>query len=150
MSFSDSDIDQVTSTAFELMLGLEIQRNHHPLQQVRTVQYVTGCVHISGAWGGSMTVACTEHLARKATAIMFASEEAAVSDEEIQDAVGELSNIIAGNIKGLYDGNCSVSLPVVVSGVDYDLRVPGTTLVGQYVYDCLDQSLVITILNHRD
>jgi chemotaxis protein CheX len=39
-----------------------------------------------------------------------------LDDEDVADAVGELANMIGGNIKGLMPGPSVLTLPVVASG----------------------------------
>ena len=46
---------------------------------------------------------------------MFAADEDSLGLEEVQDALGEISNMIAGNIKPLLPGASRISLPSVVS-----------------------------------
>lgn len=47
-------------------------------------------------------------------------------NEAIADAVGELGNILAGNIKTCFPGHATLSLPAVTSGADYELKTLGT------------------------
>jgi chemotaxis protein CheX len=49
---------------------------------------------------------------------MFAMSEDELSEEEIRDAVGEIVNMVGGNLKGIVEGESSLSLPCVgaVSG----------------------------------
>jgi chemotaxis protein CheX len=51
--------------------------------------------------------------------------DAGSNGDEVQDAVGEVCNMVAGNFKnkiaGLGDG-CQLSVPTVITGEDYCLR----------------------------
>jgi chemotaxis protein CheX len=48
------------------------------------------------------------------------------ADDEVCDAFGELTNMVAGNIKALLPAPSSISLPTVAFGSHYDLIVVGT------------------------
>lgn len=75
---------------------------------------VTGSVQISGAFSGAVAVECSLDLARRAAASMFALEEAAVGRSEIRDALGEIANMIGGNVKALLPAPSRLSVPEVV------------------------------------
>jgi chemotaxis protein CheX len=85
--------------------------------------YITGCVQITGDWQGAVTVELAEPLARRVAAALFAMEPAEVGESEVGDAVGELANMLGGNVKALMEGSCHLSLPAVVQGREYVLSV---------------------------
>lgn len=74
----------------------------------------SAAVTISGGWAGVVTVELAEPVAHKLTTEMLGSEE--VEDGDVADAVGELVNMIGGNIKSLMPGPSVLSLPVVAAG----------------------------------
>ena len=90
---------------------------------------MTGCVHLSGAWGGSVLVETTADHAQQAAEAMFAADPGSLSAEEVSDALGELTNMVGGNVKGLLPAPSSLSLPSVAGGESYTMRVPGAVLV---------------------
>ena len=47
---------------------------------------------------------------------------------------------------GLSEGDAQLSLPAVVQGMDYAVRVPGSHQVGRYEFACEGEPLVVTIL----
>ena len=68
-------------------------------------------VQISGSWNGSVILSCSAPLARKAAAAMFELAEDDLDDGEVADALGELVNIIGGNLKCLLPEPSQLSLP---------------------------------------
>jgi hypothetical protein len=62
---------------------------------------VSGAVEIDGPWSGTVTVACSPRLATMITAQMFEVAPAEASHDDIVDAVGEIANMIGGNVKAL-------------------------------------------------
>lgn len=75
-------------------------------------------VFISGGWEGAVALGCSEALARKVASVMFAKTPQDMTVEEIEDAVGELANIIGGNIKALLPGPSELSLPIQGTDVE--------------------------------
>lgn len=91
---------------------------------------VVGCVHLtSEQWSGSILVAMGREVAVGATAAMFMLGAEDVDDELIADAVGELANVLAGQVKTEIGGGCQLSLPTVTSGAGLRMAVPGAQLV---------------------
>lgn len=74
---------------------------------------LTGCVWIHGAWEGAVLLECDRDLARQAAAVMFERDAAQVSEHDLRDAIGELINMVGGNIKSLLPAPSELSLPVV-------------------------------------
>ena len=50
---------------------------------------------------------------------MFSVPEGELGDEDLRDALGELTNMVGGNIKTLLPGSEFISLPTVIEGSDY-------------------------------
>lgn len=77
---------------------------------------VVAQIHISGEWNGTVCLNCSNLAARHATSAMFGMEDDELTDADIKDAVGELVNVMGGNIKGLVEGPSDLSLPKVSEG----------------------------------
>lgn len=74
-------------------------------------------VTVSGGWQGVVTVELEESVARALTAGMLAIPDGEeVGDSDLADAVGELVNMIGGNVKSLMPGPSALSLPSVAAG----------------------------------
>lgn len=72
--------------------------------------------NISGEWNGTVCVSCSRAAALRATSVMFDMAEDEVAPTDIVDAVGELVNVVGGNIKALLPGPTVLSLPNVLEG----------------------------------
>ena len=74
-------------------------------------------VTIKGEWNGMVALDLTSSGARLVTCGMLGlddTEEA--SDADVVDAVGELVNMVGGNVKSLVPGPSQLSLPLVATG----------------------------------
>jgi chemotaxis protein CheX len=107
---------------------------------------ISGCVHITGAWEGAVTLHCSETLAKLVTGAMFEMEPAEASDDDVRDALGELANMVGGNVKALLPEPCRISLPAVADGADYRLSVPGTFPVTAVTWTCGGEPLMVRLL----
>lgn len=72
---------------------------------------VGACVGVTGAWQGQIDVACSAELAHLAAAELFDVAVDAVSDADVRDVVGELANVVGGNVKSALPGPSVLSLP---------------------------------------
>ena len=52
--------------------------------------------------------------AQRAAAAFLAMDEDEVAEDDVVDVMGELANIVGGNVKSMLPSGCFVSLPHVV------------------------------------
>ncbi len=89
---------------------------------------VMASVHVTGDWQGAVVLLCSHAFAEQATEAMFAAEPGTTTQRDLDDAIGELANMIGGNIKNRLSVPCKLSLPTVVSGTELKARFPGARL----------------------
>jgi chemotaxis protein CheX len=75
---------------------------------------VSASVSVTGAWRGHIVVSCSATASRNAAAALLGVDLADVTPADITDALGELANIIGGNVKSLLPEPSALSLPVVL------------------------------------
>lgn len=146
----ENEICQITESIWGSVLGVAVQRcalAEIPAKQEHTL---AGCVQITGAWEGAVAVHCAVGLARQIAALMFSMDPASASIEELQDALGELVNMTGGNVKPLLAEPCYLSLPTVVEGNNYTLRIPGSALVSQVAFECQGHPFLVTLLKKEE
>jgi chemotaxis protein CheX len=146
-SFEDAII-QVTKNVWESILGHEIQASEDKglLSRMSGERTLTGCVQLAGAWEGAVFLFAPSLLATRLAGVMFSMEPSTLTDSDIEDAWGELGNMIAGNLKVLLPSPCQLSLPAVVQGLDYEVVVPGTKLLSRVFFDCEGEPIIVTLL----
>lgn len=106
---------------------------------------VTGCVTVSGGWEGAVAVGCSSALARRLTGAMFETEPDVASTDEVADAIGELANMIGGNIKGLMPGPSTLSLPAVTVR-ESGLVIPGCMLLVNQSFELGGERMRVQVL----
>jgi chemotaxis protein CheX len=110
---------------------------------------VTCFVQIEGDWEGAVVLRCSETLARRVAAAMIGTADAP-DPAEVTDAVGEVTNIIAGHVTALLPAPCHITLPVVALGRDYQLQMLGTHPVAEATFACHRETFVVTVLRSAD
>jgi chemotaxis protein CheX len=84
-------------------------------------------------------------VARELAAAMFGIEADDLGDEELVDALGEVTNMIGGNVKALVGGNV-LSLPSVTRGRDFLVAVPGSRVCASTRVESCGQTSRVLLL----
>lgn len=145
MTALDDDIREIATSIWETLFSVALE--HGVEGEGVTDPVVTGCVHIDGAWNGAVLLHVGEELAELLAGELFRSPTP--TPAEVRDAIGELTNMLAGNIKALLPEPSRISLPAVALGADYDLTVMGTSPVATVPFRCTSFAVVVTLLERR-
>ncbi|MDR0328488.1 MAG: chemotaxis protein CheX [Planctomycetaceae bacterium] len=124
VEFINPFIIAVTKT-LETMVGCKVTREPPQIKKDKLALYpVSGIIGLSGHIVGTVVLTMSEALALKSASAMLL-EEYTEFNHDVFDAVGELTNVIAGNAKAqLEEYRLSLSLPNVIYGKDAELRFP--------------------------
>ncbi len=110
-----------------LQLPLEADAPYDETAEPESLDGVVALVGIAGSWTGTGRIACTPQFAcRLAGALLMQPYEAV--DEEVLDAVAEVSNMIIGNVKTIFEeklGPLALSVPTVIFGRNYRTHSSG-------------------------
>ena len=114
-----------TQNVFTTMLGsaltrgpLSLSRSHAPVLEI------SGLIGLCGKYQGMVVVSVGRATAIRAAEIMLGSRPEDLGDE-VMDAIGELTNMIAGAAKTqLAEFNLNISLPTVICGKSHTITFP--------------------------
>jgi chemotaxis protein CheX len=116
---------------FALMLGDRLESTTDPV--VVDSLDVTSMVGLAGSLCGLLTLRCSSQCAELMATKMLGAEAPGCKGQ-LEDAVGEVCNMVAGNFKnkisGISDG-CKLSVPTVITGSNYSL----CTLANDYAME---------------
>ncbi len=77
-------------------------------------EVVSAWVDIIGPWTGSVVVTCAPATAAALTeSVLMSRPPEVVDDEDVADALGELANVLGGNIKSVLPGDSRLGLPQI-------------------------------------
>lgn len=114
-----------TTTVFRTMLFTEIQRGELYLKNCCKLDYeISGVIGMSGKAVGTVVVSLSRNAALGAASVLL-GERKDVIDAEVIDAIGELTNMIAGSAKVKLESLAmNVSLPNVIIGKNHVIAFP--------------------------
>jgi CheY-specific phosphatase CheX len=117
-------------SVFETMLSMRLEPEDPPNRQsVTTGQHVVGTVGFAGVIMGNVNIFVSREFARAMTAAMLGmAVEDIGSDEEVNDVIGEVCNMVGGDLKSrLCDAGftCSLSIPSITYGDSFKVESKG-------------------------
>ncbi len=149
MDLLEEQIIKITGNVWKTLVGLDLKVADEDVGTDK--EQIAGFIQIMGAWDGTVILDCEKEMSRVLASLIFDVPIEKISDAEILDALGELVNIIAGNLKAHLPQPCHLSLPAAVGGWDYMLRFPGSQQVSQVIFECgFAQFLGVTILKQGE
>jgi chemotaxis protein CheX len=122
-----TDVEQIIGEVFGSFLGGE-ESLPLPAAPADGDAAVAALVSITGGWDGHVVFGCSAPASRTAAAQLLAIPEDELEEPDVADAVGELANMIGGNIKSLLPGPSALTLPLVSLG-GAALHLPSSTEV---------------------
>jgi len=110
------DVRALTAEVWSTFLGDDVPLVFHG-EQPFGVEWAAS-VTIKGAWEGMVALELTRTGAQSLTRALLGLDPDAddVDDADLVDAIGELVNMVGGNVKGLVPGPSRLSLPLVAAG----------------------------------
>lgn len=115
---------QIAKDVFGNMVDMTVEPSSGPWEPHDEI--VTSAIYFTEPWQGALFVECTKSLAFVFTARLMSIDPPPTSmDEDVCDAMGELANMIAGNLKALMPANVGISIPSIVRGHDYAVKLRG-------------------------
>ncbi|MDL1957093.1 MAG: chemotaxis protein CheX [Candidatus Desulfofervidus auxilii] len=117
---------KATQEVFAMMAGIEVGENKIVKdKQQKIYGDVSGVIGFTDKFSeninGSIVLALPLSLAKKAVANMLAIDESELEEEDIQDGIGELVNMIAGDAKSKCNNAFKISLPTVITGLHHSI-----------------------------
>ena len=143
MQFLEKEIQQYTQLVCSTLLGFEVQ----PLPgnyKTSPTDTFTGSVQITGKWNGALLLSLPSSLVNTLTETLFSLEPGKASTEDRKDAVGELINMIGGNIKALLPQPCTLSVPLL-GEEGHDLYFPCTEIVTHCQFECQGKTFALSL-----
>ena len=118
-----------TVEVFSTMLSLEVENEdaRTELNPPGPSDGIVAVIGLAGAWVGTGSLCCTTSMACRMSSSMLGMEYAEVN-EDVLDAISEISNMIFGGFKTIAEthlGPLGLSIPTVVYGLRFSARTAG-------------------------
>jgi chemotaxis protein CheX len=135
---------QIVESVFETMMSLEVSPSDEPWTS--TGDRLTSFVHLTGDWNGAVLLDCNPRQACQFAGRILCMDPPDSVDDDVRDVLGELANMIGGNMKCGMATGVSLSMPTVMEGRDYDMRICGSQVLERVAFQSVDGPFWITVL----
>jgi len=143
-------IREATEEVFATMLGGAIDHEGGAIGDPEGG--MIALVGLTGAWSGAGTLSCSPALGNQVASIMFMSEpvpDPSTINDEVLDAVAELTNMVVGNIKNTLEhhlGPMAISIPSVVYGRNFHFRSLTGKMIASVAFRWNSEPLEVKII----
>jgi len=138
---------QIVKSVFETMMSLEVAECEMPW--FPSGDRLTSALHLAGDWNGAVLLECDRHQACRFAGRFLSMDPPGAVDDVVRDVLGELANMIGGNLKCVLTPGIRLSMPSIVDGSDYSLRVCGAEVGERLAFECAEGPFWITVLTRR-
>jgi len=139
---------QIVKSVFIAMMSLEVSDCEMPFSSQG--DRLTSFVYLTGGWNGAVLFQCNRRQACQFAGRILSMDSPQAVDDDVRDVLGELANMIGGNMKsGMGDG-VRLSMPMVMEGNDYDLRACGSQILERLAFHSAEGHFWVTVLATRD
>jgi len=125
-NYVESFVDVTVNTLKEFV-GIEVAPRHpHFLDPEKGFEWdISAVIGLSGIVKGAVIVSMKSELALKLTDLLTGTEHSEI-DADVIDAIGEINNIIAGNIKPKVPNGekIVISIPTIIKGKEHSIAWP--------------------------
>lgn len=125
MDLSDKVPNSVINV-FNTMLSMEIVVSHQVAQSELEGMRTVGAVSFAGDAMGLINIHVTSDFSKQMAAVMLDMDVNEVDVEtDVNDVIGELSNIVGGNLKSIFSDvglQCELSTPSITSGSGFKIE----------------------------
>lgn len=152
-SFATVDVKKVISQTvtdlFTSMLEMEVAMADALTDSGLDGSRMVGAVHLAGDAMGVVSIHVSETLAHLMTKAMLGLKpDEALEEDQIKDVIGEISNIISGNLKTAYvnaDYQCVMSTPSMTSGNDFQIDPLNIAPIRRFIFKHQQYNLMVEV-----
>ncbi|MGD0096742.1 MAG: chemotaxis protein CheX [Terracidiphilus sp.] len=138
-------LSEIVKSVFLTMMDLELSNSDKPWHPGG--DRLTSFVQLTGEWNGAVMLECSRDQACHFAGRILAIDPPETVDDDVRDVIGELANMIGGNMKCGMAPGVRLSMPTVLNGSDYDLRVCGSQVQERIAFQCEDKPFWVTVLS---
>ena len=134
---------------FGTMLGIDVIDHESRVEETSPGPGggVMSLIGLAGRWAGTGSFECPAELAQKISGRLLMQDCSAI-DDEVLDAIGELTNMVMGNVKTMLEedlGPMGLSIPTVIFGRNFSTRSLSRTKWTVATFGCLDGEIEVRL-----
>jgi chemotaxis protein CheX len=144
---SQSTVVEIVESIFATMMEIDVFVSDSPL--CVTGDRMTATVYLEGEWNGAVSLECNRTQACQFAGRFLSMDPPDAVDDDVRDALGELVNMIGGNVKSVMSKDVRLSMPSVIDGNNYELRICGSHTRDVSAFQFFGGTFWVTVLDER-
>lgn len=140
------ELAQIVEAVFLAMMDLEVATTGAPWAAAK--DRVASAICLSGEWNGTILLECSVRQACGFTGRFVSMEPPEELDDLVRDCLGELANMIGGNLKCVLRSGINLCMPFVIDGGDYRLRAGAQEIEQRLAFECGEGPFWVTVLTN--
>lgn len=144
------ELVEIVESVFRSMMGIEIACGSTPW--VASAERLTSVVYLTGEWNGAVLVECDRRQACRFASRFLSSgadgDDFFAVDDVVRDVLGEIANMIGGNLKWVLSKGTRISMPSVIDG-DFSMHVCGAEVRARLAFQCSEGVFWVALLTTR-
>jgi chemotaxis protein CheX len=137
-------VTQIVEHVFQTMMGMEVHTADVPFPPAGDL--ITAAISLAGSWKGAVLVECGLPEAFIFTSRMIGIDLPTSLNDDVRDALGELANMVGGNLKSVLPGGVGLSLPTVVWGQDYTMQICRAGRARRWIFQCPEATFAVELV----
>jgi flagellar motor switch protein FliN len=134
---------------FGTMLSMDVELSDRPPFQHTEDLKLMGQISFTGHVKGNIQFQVSRTFGRMITAAMLGQELEKVQDlEQVKDVVGEMTNILAGNLKAAFCDTgllCQIGTPAITLGADFHIEILNMDRYERFAFKLNDHDILVEI-----
>lgn len=148
-SLVTDSLSRATLDVFGTMLGVDAVAGprYTERQPPHPTHGLVSLIGMAGAWVGTGGISCSAELACKLSSRFLMTEYESVNDD-VLDAMGELTNMIIGNFKNEIEqhvGSLGLSIPTVIFGRNFVARSAAENDWIAVPFECEGETMIVKV-----
>ncbi len=135
---------QIVGSVFETMVSLNVSPSEGTWRP--GPDHLTSFVQITGICGAAVLLECNRWQACLFAGRILAMDPREEVNDDVRDVLGELANMIGGNMKSEMPTGARLSMPTVVDGSHASLHFCGSKVQKSLSFQCTDGDFWIFVL----
>ncbi len=142
--------NQAVREVFTTMLRYQLHTATADGWSMQGRPHLAGCVGFFGKVNGVVYIYAAEPFARHIASRLLGIRESDIdSDELVNDAIGELTNMVVGPVKSRLSDHgspCVLTIPSIVRGTNFTVEAPSETDRHRFGFRCDEGELFAEVL----
>jgi chemotaxis protein CheX len=136
---------QIVESVFITMMDIEVFTSETSWRPAG--DRLTSFVQLTGEWNGAVLLECSMRQACQFAGRILSMDPPDAVDDDVRDVLGELANMIGGNLKSGLPMGVRLSMPTVMDGSDFSLHICGSQVQERLAFECADGHFWVTVLS---